>query len=201
MSGRIKKSNPKIRCTATNYRRLALPYLKKDFENRCAYSMIHVVLAGGETCMEVDHFKPKNKPSKKTHSYKNLMLASRHCNSAKGEEWPNAKLRKQGFEFINPCEEMDYGKHIFENIETGKLVPATPKGAYQINKCMLNADHLVTQRKQRTELLNLLKSTKPISLPNDIQMNEAKIKLKTLINNIENFKERYIPYIPPLPKK
>lgn len=196
MSGRIKKSNPKIRCTATNYRRLALPYLKKDFENRCAYSMIHVDLAGGETCMEVDHFKPKKKFPRKAHSYKNLMLASSHCNRAKGEEWPNAELRKQGFEFINPCEEMDYGVHIFENLETGELVYASAKGSYQIAKCMLNAKHLVNQRKQRTLLLNLLESKTPISLPNSISIKEADSILRELIKTI-NIKEKLIPYIPP----
>ena len=202
MSGRIKKSNPRIHCTDANYREKAFPHLMKDFTGRCAYSLVHTDLAGGETCMEVDHFKPKKKFPKKAHSYKNLMLASRSCNLTKGEEWPSPKMKKQGFEFINPCEEIDYGKHIFENIETGELVAATPKGCYQINKCMLNAKHLVTQRKERTEILALLKSHKPVSLPDSItSIKEAEKELEILISKVSYIKEKYIPYIPPPPNK
>ena len=135
MSGRIKKSHPKIRLTASNYRKKALPYLKKDFECRCAYSMIHMDNAGGEMCMEVDHFKPKEKFSRKPHVYSNLMLASRYCNGKKDDAWPSKELRALGFEFINPCEELDYGKHIFEDLNSGKLIGKTPKGCYKKEKC------------------------------------------------------------------
>lgn len=200
MSGRIRKSRPNIKCNASNYRTKALPYLKKDFGCRCAYSMVFLDLAGGETCMEVDHFKPKRKFPRKAHSYSNLMLVSRHCNGNKGDEWPSYVLKKQGFEFINPCKEQDYGKHIFENIETGELVPATPKGAYQIEKCMLNASHLVNQRLDRTKLKRLLEQKTPITIPYTESISEGEKHLKELNQTLTDIKSKYIPYIPPLPK-
>lgn len=200
MSGRIKKSHPKIHCTDNNYRDLSLPHLMKDFECRCAYSMVHMDLAGGESSMEVDHFKPKKKFPKKANSYSNLMLASRHCNGKKGDAWPTREMKKLGFEFINPCKELDYGNHIFEEIETGKLVGATNKGWYQIDKCMLNAPHLIRQRRDRTKLLKLIRSSVPVCIPEDKTIQEAERQLKEFRDRISDIEKKYIPYIPP-PRK
>jgi hypothetical protein len=150
--------------------------------------------------MEIDHFKPKKKFQRKVHSYSNLMLASRHCNGNKGDEWPSRKEAKQGFGFINPCEEMDYGKHIFEDIETGKLVGVTPKGAYQIAKCMLNARHLVRQRLERTKLRKLLEKKSPVCIPENIPIFEIEDRINELQQAISDTSSKYIPYIPPLPK-
>ena len=55
-----------------------------------------------------------------------------------------------------------------ENIATGELVGLTPAGVFQINMCDLNADHLVHERKQRTEILRQLCRCVPrLTGPND----------------------------------
>ena len=200
MSGRVKKSNPRITFTASNYRKKALPYLMRDFECRCAYSLIHIDNAGGERCMEVDHFKPKKKFSRRPHVYSNLMLASRHCNGSKGDEWPSKELRDKGFKFINPCKEQDYGKHIFEDIETGMLIATSNQGWYQIEKCDLNAEHLVKQRLQRTKLRTILEGKKNIfTIPEGQTISDTKEDLITIKVSIEKIKSNCIPYIPPPP--
>jgi len=85
-----------------------------DFEERCAYSMQHTYRAGGATCMEVDHFDPRKKLDE-IQKYPNLFLATRHCNGAKRDRWPNNHERKLGVRFLNCCSEVDYGIHIFED--------------------------------------------------------------------------------------
>lgn len=69
----------------------AKPYLKKEFDARCCYSMLHCDLAGGDKSMEVEHFRPKKKFSKKPHAYSNLLYCSRHCNGSKWNTWPTYK--------------------------------------------------------------------------------------------------------------
>jgi 5-methylcytosine-specific restriction endonuclease McrA len=73
--------------TPRNCREEALPPLRRDSKDRCAYSMQHLRFAGGLTCMEVDHFDPRKK-NDPVQDYDNLFLASRHCNRAKGTFWP-----------------------------------------------------------------------------------------------------------------
>lgn len=60
---------------------------------------------------------------------------------------------------------MDYGVHIFENPETHELVGVTPAGRYHIIACDLNADHLVTERRERSLLRALLTRTVAIVRP------------------------------------
>jgi hypothetical protein len=54
--------------------------------------------------------------------------------------------------FLNCCDEVDYGHHIFEHPMTRRLVGVSPAGRYHIRMCDLNAPHLVTERKLRAEL-------------------------------------------------
>ncbi len=144
---RVIRSEVKRKFAGHSYRK-ALPYLLKDFDNRCAYSMRHIQIAGG---LEVDHFDPTLKNSKR-HSYINLMPSIRHCNGKKSDHWPDEELRKKGVELINPCKDDDYGKQIFENPETHKLVGVTPAGRYHIHICDLNAPFLIEERATRSKL-------------------------------------------------
>lgn len=164
--------------------------------------MLHCDNAGGDKAMEVEHFKPQKFP-KKAHSYKNLLYCSRHCNNSKWETWPDSEEKKLGFRFINPCEEIDYGKHIYEHIKTGRLVGITEAGAYQIEKCDLNADFLVDARKQRTKIKNALKE---IKIEKDMSsLSEFGIERGKSMENMEimlkNLLDKAIPDIPPLPQE
>lgn len=58
----------------------------------------------------------------------------------------------------NQRSEEDYGPHMVEDSMTHLLVGLTPAGRYHIRMCDLNADHLVTERRDRAEIWDLLKS-------------------------------------------
>lgn len=169
----------------------ALPYLKRDFMDRCAYSMQHT-----KHCLEleVDHFDPRRKKDKYQH-YENLLPASRHCNSVKSDNWPSISETKRGIRFLNPCEEMDYGEQIFENPDTHELYGITPAARYHIIMCGLNAPFLVNEREQRCKYRRDL-----YELP--VQVDPAHIdKLHAILENYKEMVDKMIPPIPagPLP--
>jgi hypothetical protein len=107
--------------------------------------------------MEVDHFDPRQKRDI-VQDYQNLFLASRHCNIAKGDQWPNKADRALGLRFLNPCKEMDYGEQILEDPNSHKLVGVTPAAIWHIRKLDLNAEHLRREREDRAEIWRDLRS-------------------------------------------
>ena len=129
--------------------------LAEDFQERCAYSMQHTYRAGGRACMDIDHFNPRKKMDP-IQQYGNLFLATRHCNGAKRDRWPTGQDRQAGIRFINCCEEMDYGVHIFEDPDTHEVVGVTPAGKYHVRNCDLNAPHLLEERTERARLRRLI---------------------------------------------
>jgi hypothetical protein len=102
-----------------------------------------------------DHIDPRLK-SKSIQSYKNLFLATRHCNGAKGDTWPTRAEQALGLRFLNPCAEQDYGEHIVEDARTHRLVGVTPAGRFHIRMLDLNAEHLVAERRERAKIRELL---------------------------------------------
>ena len=191
MAARIRRGEPpKGKLSNKNYRRRALPALLCDFERRCAYSLRHEQQAGGLTHMEVDHFNP-TLPNRSRNRYSNLFLSTRHCNLTKRAYWPSPTDQKKGIRFLNCCEELDYGVHIFENSETHELVGVTPAGRYHIIACDLNADHLVTERRERSLLRDLLTRTVVIVRPNT-NLGSLRANLKLLASIVD----RMIPRIP-----
>jgi len=153
-----RKERPKGRITRSNYRQRALPALVKDFEERCAYSMQHTHNAGGKEHMEVDHFDPRKK-NDYIQIYSNLFLAKRACNNKKQANWPTKAELRQGIRFLNPCKEMDYGVHIFEDPDTHEVWGATPAGRYHIRMTGLNSENLVAERAKRSKLRMFLTKT------------------------------------------
>ena len=126
--------------------------------------MQHTNRAGGLKCMEVDHFNPRRKRDA-YQKYNNLFLATRHCNGAKHDRWESNKKRKLGARFLNCCVEEDYDVHILEDPETHEVVGVTREGIYHVRNCDLNAPHLVQERKQRTQLWDLIEKT-PLRIRN-----------------------------------
>lgn len=150
--GRVKRgSAPIAQLKRTSYRK-ALPELRRDFEDRCAYCMRHI---GTETEMHVDHFDPRRKKLKRQ-EYSNLFLADAHCNCAKGETWPTAEDQAAGCHFLNCCDEYDYGKSIFEDPITHELIGTTPAAIYHIDTIDLNDPGLIAERKSRAEIFSRL---------------------------------------------
>jgi hypothetical protein len=165
-----------------------MPELMRDFQGRCAYSMQHRERAGE---LEVDHFDPRRR-NDLIQKYENLFLASRHCNCKKGDNWPLRAEQAAGCRFLNPCEEMDYGEHIFENPVTHRLVGVTPAARWHIRICGLNADHLVHERTKRAEYWDLLKNT-------GVRVKRSLADVGDLIHKFKTEVELMIPQIEPVP--
>ena len=179
---RIKRSHfPRGQLTLHTYRK-AWDCLALDFENRCAYSMQHTYRAGGQKCMEIDHFNPRKKRAP-IQEYVNLFLATRHCNGAKGNRWPGPKEVRKGLRFLNCCTELDYGAHIFEDPDTHEVVGVTPTGRYHVRYCDLNANHLIEERKERTKLRQLLTS-RTVTLTSGWQLPPEFEALKTVVQTM-----------------
>ena len=155
MKSRVQRRHTPNRVIKRSTYRQFWNHLALDFENRCAYSMQHTYRAGGEQCMEIDHFNPKRK-NDYIQDYENLFLSTRHCNGAKRNRWPTNDERRKGIRFLNCCEEMDFGVHIFEDPDTHELVGVTPQGKYHVRSCDLNAPHLVEERAERANLKSIL---------------------------------------------
>ncbi len=183
-----RKHFPKHILTRTTYRQ-AWECLSLDFEERCAYSMQHTSRAGGRKCMEVDHFNPHKKDDR-IQEYENLFLATRHCNGAKRDRWLSNKLRRLGARFLNCCKEPDYGVHIFEDPDTHEVVGVTPEGKYHVRNCDLNAPHLVEERAERSQFLNLLEN-QPMKLKG-----KGTWTLPSEAQALQNVVRKMIPKIP-----
>lgn len=186
-NGRIKRGTPPIaQLKRTTYRK-ALPELRRDFNDRCAYCMRHIAT---ETEMQVDHFDPRRK-NDKTQVYSNLFLADAHCNGAKGDSWPTPEETKLGCRFLNCCTEEDYGKVIFEDPKTHILKGTTASAIYHIETIDLNDPGLIEERRHRAEIfakLNLLTEKSK----NNPEILQAITKLTEMTKNL-------IPDIPPPP--
>jgi len=116
--------------------------------------MRHLRIAGGESQMEVEHFDPTLTGDARN-AYSNLMLATRHCNLRKRDYWPSQREAREGFRLLNPCREIDYGEHLFEDPVTHHLIGATRAGRYHIDVCDLNNETFVWERRQRSRFLGL----------------------------------------------
>jgi hypothetical protein len=118
----------------------AREHLRRDFQYRCAYCMIHEQEGNGPDAFWIDHFKPRSKGGR-VNDYLNLYWSCFPCNHFKGNQWPTAAARRRGRRFADPCQERDYGVHFVEN-ELGELVPQTPCGAYHVAALRLNRPRL-----------------------------------------------------------
>ena len=165
-----------------------LKYLLLDFGGRCAYSCQHMDRAGGVGAMDIDHFDPHLRPPKRN-TYANLMLATRHCNGKKGKR-PTKAERRAGLRFLNPCEETDYGVHIFEDPDTFELWGATPEGRYHVRVLDLNAGHLVKERRVRHALRMMKKEPIIVTALRDDAM-----------RGVKQFSEQVELMIPPFHQK
>ena len=76
----------------------------------------------------------------------------------------SASDQLDGLRFLNCTEEQDYGEHIFEDLNTGKLYGSTPAGCFHIERLDLNGPYLCHKRRQRTHL-RALRGVSFVNLP------------------------------------
>ena len=184
----VRRNFPKGKLTRFNYRKRALPCLLVDFSNRCAYSMLHKDMAGGESALDVDHFDPRLK-SGYLQSYSNLFPASRHCNGKKQNAWPTREMQAAGIRFLDCTKEHDYDVHILEDPGTHRVFGVTPVGRYHVRVLDLNADVFIRHRKMRTNLRIFMTETPVIIKPKTFE------RLRAAIQLTKDFQELMIPVI------
>ena len=105
--------------------------------------------------MEIDHFDPTIR-GRKRNRYENLFLSSRYCNNKKQGNWPTKSQQLQGIRFLNCCNEVDYGRYIFEDPATHRVFGITPAARYHVRTLDLNSPHFVEERAERAYYRTLL---------------------------------------------
>lgn len=132
-----------------NYQRFR-PFIRDDFQQCCAYCLLHERFAGGETNFELDHFRPKSKFGQLEHEYSNLYYACHVCNRNKWDWWPSDELEAAGIRFADPCREC-FSDNFRD--KDGRWQPKTPVGEYSMERLRLNTEHLVQIRRHVAALL------------------------------------------------
>ena len=103
------------------------PYLRHDFEFRCAYCLRHEFYFGGGEAGEIDHRKPLHLFPNLRNTYENLYWSCRKCNAVKSGLWPSENQIRRGLRFLDPCTE-DHDDHRRTQPD-GSLVPTTRRAA------------------------------------------------------------------------
>lgn len=183
----VRKHKIRKHFSRWNYR-AAIDRLLEDFDNRCAYSLVHVKQVG-KSAIHVDHHNPK---LKRKSPYANLFPAFSVCNQSKGDTWPDPQA---GVRFLNPCVETEYGTEIFEDPNTHELIGTTDNARYHILMLDLNNETLVHQRAERSILLGLFHQP-AICNPSSPARDGAAAIVGTKVMEILRTK---IPEIPPPP--
>ena len=87
----------------TRYRDL----LRRDFQYRCAYCLIHEFHNGGAANFAIDHHRPMRGVYARPDlagDYANLYWCCSECNQNKADRWPAPQQEALGFRWIDPCE-------------------------------------------------------------------------------------------------
>lgn len=142
-----RRENPPLLNKYQNYK----PYLRKDFDYRCAYCVIHEAHYGGLRNFHVDHFRPKSKFPKLARTYVNLYYACGLCNTFKSDHWPSAALLKKGSRYVDPCQEDPFGTHFEVDDRDGSLRTLTPAGKYTATHLRLDRRQLRKHRRRLAE--------------------------------------------------
>jgi hypothetical protein len=136
-----------------NYEGYRDPYLRPDFQYRCAYCLTHEHYFLDGDAGEIDHHRPLNPPSQigKDFSelknvYENLYWSCSRCNRIKGNRWPTDAQYAAGERFLDPCVE-DHDAH-WATHPDGTITPFTLIGHYTIRKIRLDRPALNRRRAQ-----------------------------------------------------
>lgn len=120
------------------------PFLRRDFDFRCAYCLRHEFFFGGGEAGEIDHFRPRHLFPNLLNNYDNLYWSCRKCNAVKGRTWQSADQTERGLRFLDPCAD-DQADH-WQSRADGTLVALTPAGRYTIRHIRLDRPTLVQFR-------------------------------------------------------
>ena len=141
----VRRQNPPAH---SDYRRFK-PYLRVDFDRRCAYCHIPELRNGPSRNYAVDHFRPKSRPEfvALRSQYSNLYYACHRCNDCKHVRWPSAEEQRRGYRFLDPCAD-DFTEH-FAVQPDGHLQPLTLAAEYSSHFLQLNREYLREWRAEK----------------------------------------------------
>jgi len=121
------------------------PFLRRDFEYRCAYCLRHEFFFGGGEAGEIDHYRPRHLFPDLIAEYSNLYWSCRKCNAIKSSKWPSEEQAGRGLRFLDPCAE-DHDDHWVVQAD-GTLEPLTSVGEYTVIQIRLNRAALTHLRR------------------------------------------------------
>lgn len=145
----VRKQKPPRLADYRSYK----PYLRLDFDQRCAYCHIPELRYGPPGNYSVDHFRPKSRSEfqRLVCYYPNLFYTCMDCNRSKGNTWPHPHLCRQGFRFLNPCRD-NMSKH-WDVDRNGLLIAKTFAAEYTIARLRLNRVELCEWRRDKVDLI------------------------------------------------
>jgi len=139
-----------------DYRQYRDPYLRPDFNYRCAYCLLHERFFLEADGGEIDHHRPINPPrhvkedfGRLVNEYSNLYWTCGKCNAVKANTWPTEEQQFAGFRFLDPCQD-DHLDH-WQAMPDGTLRPTSSVGMYTVRHIRLNRSFLIGIRKQIAE--------------------------------------------------
>jgi len=118
--------------------------VRDDFQECCAYCLLHEDWAAGQENFELDHFRPSFLFPSLEKDFYNLYYACHPCNRLKGRAWPEPSLEAEGYVFLNFCAEA-FSSHFSEDAD-GSWKPLSRRAEYTLERLRLNRKHLVRIR-------------------------------------------------------
>lgn len=160
------------------------PFLRKEFDYRCAYCAIHEAEDGGSKKFHIDHYLPKNKFKEQECEYTNLLYSCMDCNILKGEYYENWFSKLKNEYILNPCLH-DFDFHY--NRDNPMWVGLSNASRWNIQKLRLNSPKQVKIRETRQLFFKKIKELENeiIALKNLNASNTYKNEIETTIFNLE----------------
>ena len=135
------------------------PFLRDEFDCRCAYCLVPEGEIGGSKSFQVDHYKPKSIFPSLATTYTNLFYACRDCNAYKAAYWHGLLQKALGKFIINPCDH-DPDEHLNRSAELWEGLSSA--GKWNITRLRLNSPAQIKRREDRKKLFSLLNFLKQL---------------------------------------
>ena len=102
---------------------------------------------------------------------------------------------------LNPCEEQDYGIHLFEDPATHELIGKTPTGRWHIDVLLLNAPHLVDERRRRAEMKRRRQRILQLLSVLEVHVGQGRLQtIRSLVDAVEKYRTEVELMIPEIPE-
>lgn len=110
------------------------PWLRDEFDFRCAYCLLREVWGQISTSYEIEHFLPKALNPDLALDYDNLVYACANCN------------RRKSTRLVPDPAAIAYGKCLEVDCETGEITPLNDEGIRLIDELALDEPQKTRQR-------------------------------------------------------